>query len=167
MKLLSNAGRGAASKFRAPPETPQHPFALKGRQPVPDHWEVAVLKVLVSGTIGKGFSAVGAIANERVYSRLSGPLSQWVALLAMKYNRAPLPVSRSLEKALVRQGLANDPAELGDLARRYLFLGDAQILLAESRKRPTPISHSFECAKQSSIERQTQLENGVPNQCRL
>ena len=125
-----------------------------------------MLKVLVSGTIGKGFSAVGAIANEGVYSRLSGPLSPWLTLLAMKYNRAPLPVSRSLEKALVRQGLANDPAEPGDLARRYLFLGDARILLAESRKRPTPISHSFEHAKQVG-EKQTHLENGVPNQCRL
>ena len=113
------------------------------------------------------------MANAGVYSRLSAPLSQnaplsqWVALLAMKYNRAPLPVSRSLEKALMRQGLASDPAELGDFARRYLFLGDAQMLLAESRKRPTPISRTVEDTRQLSIERQTQSENGVPNQCRL
>jgi hypothetical protein len=85
----------------------------------------------------------------------------------MKYGRAPLPVSSDLQKALLRQGVAEDPAELGDLARRYLFLGDAQILLAESRKRPISISHSFESANQVETETQTQPETGVRYQCRL
>ena len=95
------------------------------------------------------------------YRRSSAPLNQWVALLAMKYGRAPLPVSRGLQKALMRQGVVDDPAELGDLARRYLFLGDAQTLLAESRKRPTPISHSSEAANQLRTEREIQSETGV------
>lgn len=124
-----------------------------------------MVKVLISGKPGKGFSALDALANEGGYSRSSAALSQWVALLAMKYGRAPLPVSRGLQNALMRQGFVDDPGELGDLARRYLFLGDAQILLAESRKRPTPISHSFEFAKQPSTERQTQSEIGVQYQC--
>lgn len=56
-------------------------------------------------------------------------------------------------------------AEIGDLARRYLSLGDAQMLLAESRKRPILISHSFEFAKQSGREKQNQSETGVSYQC--
>ena len=125
-----------------------------------------MLKVLINGKPGKGFSALGALANEGGgYSRSSAPLSHWVALLAMKYGRAPLPVSRGLEKAFMRQRVADDPAELGELARRYLFLGDAQMLLAESRRRPTPISHSIEFAKQLSTA--TQSETGVPFKCRL
>lgn len=123
-----------------------------------------MLKVRISGKSGKGFSALDATASR---FRSSAPLSQWVALLAMKYGRAPLPVSRDLEEALLRQGVAEDPAELGDLARRYLFLGDAKILLAESRKRPIPISHSFDSAMQVETETQTQLETGVRYQCRL
>jgi len=127
-----------------------------------------VLKVLINGKPGKGFSALGTLANEGGgYIQSSAPLSHWVALLAMKYGRAPLPVSRGLEKAFMRQGVADDPAELGELARRYLFLGDAQMLLAESRRCPTPISHSIEFPKQLSTERPTQSETGVPCKCRL
>lgn len=126
-----------------------------------------MLKVLISGELGKAFNAPDAVACEGGYSRLSVPLTQWVALLAMKYGRAPLPVSRGLKRALMRQGIADDPAELGDLARRYLFLGDAQMLLAESRRQPIPISHSFELAKQLGTEKQTQSETGVRDQCRL
>jgi hypothetical protein len=65
----------------------------------------------------------------------------------------------------MRQGLVGDPAELADLARRYLFLGDAQMLLAESRKRPTPIANSLEFVKQFIAERQTQSEIGVRYPC--
>jgi hypothetical protein len=124
-----------------------------------------VLKVHFSGKPGKGFSALDAAANQGGCRWPSPALGEWVALLAMKHGRAPLPVSRGLEKALMRQGLVDDPAEFGDLARRYLFVGDARILLAESRKRPTPISHSFAFAKQSSRERQTQSETGVRHKC--
>jgi hypothetical protein len=65
----------------------------------------------------------------------------------------------------MRQGLAGDPAELADLARRYLFLGDAQMLLAESRKGPTPIANSLEFVEQLNTERQTQSETGVRYPC--
>lgn len=127
--------------------------------------EVAVLKVHCSVRPGKGFSALDALANKGGYRDSSAPLSEGVALLAMKCGRAPLPVSRGLEKALLRLGLAEDPMELRDLARRYLFLGDAEILLAESRKRPIPITDSLDLVKQSRTETQTQLETGVQCQC--
>lgn len=59
-------------------------------------------------------------------------LGEWVVLLAMKGRGARLPVSSTLWKGLLREGLPND---LGELARRYLFLGDARVLLAELRMR--------------------------------
>jgi hypothetical protein len=67
-------------------------------------------------------------------------LGDWVVLLAMKHRRAPLPVSSSLWKGLLRKGFPNDLDELGVLARRYLFLGDARMLLAELKDRPGTIS---------------------------
>jgi hypothetical protein len=88
-----------------------------------------------------------------------------VALLAMKYRRAPLPVPRSLERALACQGLVDDPTEHSDLARRYPFLGDAQILLAEPRKWPAPITNSLELAGQLDAAKQIQWETGVQYQC--
>jgi len=70
-------------------------------------------------------------------------LGDWVVLLAMKHQRAPLPVSSALWKGLLRKGFPNDLDELAILARRYLFLGDARLLLAELRIRtataPPPI----------------------------
>lgn len=54
-----------------------------------------------------------------------------VVLLAMKHRRAPLPVSSSLLRGLLRHGFLNDVDELGNFARRYLFLGDERTLLAE------------------------------------
>jgi len=62
-------------------------------------------------------------------------LGDWVVLLAMKHRRAPLPVSSGLWKGLLREGFPNDLDELAILARRYLFLGDARMLLAELRIR--------------------------------
>jgi hypothetical protein len=64
-------------------------------------------------------------------------LGDWVVLLAMQRRRAPLPVSSVLWKGLLREGFPNDLDELGILARRYLFLGDARMLLAELRIRTT------------------------------
>lgn len=63
-------------------------------------------------------------------------LVDFVALLAMKERRAPLPVSSALSKGLLRRGLPNNPLQLGTFARRYLFLGDEGILLAELNRRP-------------------------------
>lgn len=123
-----------------------------------------MLKVHFSGKPGKGFSALDALANKGSCPQSPAPLGEWVALLAMKYRRAPLPVPRGLEKALMCQGFANDPSGLGDLARRYLFLGDARMLLIESR-RPSFFTNSLQSVKQSSNERQTSSETGVPYQC--
>ncbi len=58
-------------------------------------------------------------------------LGDWVVLLAMKHRRAPLPVSSALWKGLLRKGFPNGLDELAIFARRYLFLGDARLLLAE------------------------------------
>src|SRR5260370_32812356 len=62
-------------------------------------------------------------------------LGDWVVLLAMEHQRAPLPVSSALWKGLLRKGFPNDLDELAIFARRYLFLGDARLLLAELRIR--------------------------------
>jgi hypothetical protein len=87
------------------------------------------------------------------YAQIVAPLlGQCVALLAMQYRRAPLPVPRALWKGLLRQGLTNNTAELNDLARRYLFLGDARMLLAEARKR----HFEDKSANQSGAEGQCQ-----------
>jgi hypothetical protein len=83
----------------------------------------------------------------------------------MKNNRASLLVSRSLEKSLLRQGLARDPAEPGELARRYPLLRDAQTFVGESQKRPSPIANLLESVKQFSTETQTQSETGVHYRC--
>ncbi len=62
-------------------------------------------------------------------------LGDWVVLLSMKRGRAPLPVSSTLWKVLLRQGFLNDLDELGNIARRFSFLGDERLLLAELRIR--------------------------------
>ncbi len=62
-------------------------------------------------------------------------LGDWVVLLAMKHQRAPLPVSSALWKSLLRKGFLNDLDELGNIARRISFLGDERLLLAELRIR--------------------------------
>src|SRR5258707_13168695 len=62
-------------------------------------------------------------------------LGDWVVLLAMKHQRAPVPVSSALWKGLLRKGFPNDLDELAIFARRYLFLGDERLLLPELRIR--------------------------------
>jgi len=58
-------------------------------------------------------------------------LRQHVLLLAMKHGRAPLPLSRAVCRGLLRRGVLNDPEALGGIARRFSFLGDERMLLAE------------------------------------
>jgi len=53
----------------------------------------------------------------------------------MKHRRAPLPVSSALWKGLLRKGFPKRLDELATFARRYLFLGDERLLLAELRIR--------------------------------
>src|SRR5713226_413997 len=45
-------------------------------------------------------------------------------------------VSSAFRNAILRRGLPNGLIELGDFARRYLFLGDERMLLAELQRRP-------------------------------
>jgi len=122
--------------------------------------EVAVLKAHFNGTPGKGFTALDSLGKEGG-RKSSAPLGEWFAPPALKYRRAPLPAFRGLEKALLCQGLADDTAELGDLARRYPFHGDPKMLLAESRKRPTPIANSLELVEQLTTERKTHRKPGL------
>lgn len=118
-------------------------------------------KVYFSGKPGKGFSGSHARATEGGCPRSPAPQGEWVALLGMKSRRAPLPVSPSLKRAFISQGLAEDPAELGHLVRSYLFLVDAPMLLAESRKRPALFVNSLELAGQLQAAKQTQSETGA------
>ena len=62
-------------------------------------------------------------------------------------------------------GLPRDPAEPGELARRYPLLRDAQTFVGESQKRPSPIANLLESVKQFSTETQTQSETGVHYRC--
>src|SRR6267378_8392431 len=62
-------------------------------------------------------------------------LRHQIILLAMKDRRAPLPVSATLWKGLLRRGVLNDLDDLGSIARRLSFLGDERMLLAELRIR--------------------------------
>jgi len=74
---------------------------------------------------------------------MSQLLNHWVVLLAMEHGRAPLPISLALRKGLMRRGLPNNVNELGVLALRYLFSGDAKTLLAELQS--VSQSPSFSC----------------------
>jgi len=58
-------------------------------------------------------------------------LRQHILLLAMKHGRAPLPLSPVVCSALLRRGVLDDLDALGSIARRFSFLGDGRMLLAE------------------------------------
>jgi hypothetical protein len=58
-------------------------------------------------------------------------LRQHILLLAMKHGRAPLPLSPAVCRGLLRRGVLNDVDALGSVARRFCFLGDERMLLAE------------------------------------
>ena len=163
-QAIVHAGRGCLH-VQGPPETLHHPFTLKRRQPTPAHWEALVLRAHLIGKPGRGFSALDAVVNRGGCHGSFAPLGEWAALLAMKDHRAPWLVFRNFERALIRHGLTDNTGDLGDLARRYLFLGDPQMLLTESGKRPAPVANSLELVKKFSTERQTQPQVGVRYQC--
>jgi hypothetical protein len=58
-------------------------------------------------------------------------LRQHILLLAMKHGRAPLPLSPVVCRGSLRRGVLNDVDALGSIARRFSFLGDGRMLLAE------------------------------------
>jgi hypothetical protein len=76
---------------------------------------------------------IGPFESRTMMAQMLGDV---VALLAMQQRRAPLPVSSALRNAILRGGLPNGLIELGNFARRYLFLGDERMLLAELHRRP-------------------------------
>jgi hypothetical protein len=89
-------------------------------------------------------------------------LGDWVALLAMKHQRAPLPVSSALWKGLLRKGFPNDLDELAMFARRYLFLGDERLLLAELRIRTAttpPVREALSKESEIAAEERPHIED--------
>jgi len=65
-----------------------------------------------------------------------GLLRQHILLLAMKHGQAPIPLSRAVCRGLLRRGVLSDLQALGNIARRFLFLGDERMLLAEIKYGP-------------------------------
>jgi hypothetical protein len=89
-------------------------------------------------------------------------LDDWVVLPAMKYWRAPLPVSSAFWKGLLRKGFPNGLDELAIFARRYLFLGDARLLLAELRIRTTattPVRETLSRVEKVAAEDRPQIKD--------
>jgi len=94
-------------------------------------------------------------------------LGEIIALLAMKQRRAPLPVSPALLKSLWLRGFPENWGELESFARRFLFLGDERMLLAELRRGPVPTA----CQTENSPGRpgiaaeRTESKGGEECQC--
>jgi hypothetical protein len=77
-------------------------------------------------------------------------LRQHVLLLAMTNGRAPIPLSPAVCRALLRRGVLNDLQALGNIARRFLFLGDGRMLLAEIKYGPTTVPPAQETVSSES-----------------
>ena len=95
----------------------------------------------------------------KIMAPLVGP---WVALLAMKCGRAPLPVSSALWKGLLRKGFPNDLDELAVFTSRSLFLGDARMLSAELRIRTAttpPVQETLSKESEIAAEEHPQIED--------
>jgi hypothetical protein len=89
-------------------------------------------------------------------------LGDWVVLLAMKHQRAPLPVSSALWKGLLRKGFPNDLDELAVFTSRSLFLGDTRMLLAELRIRTAttpPVRETLSKEKKIAAENRPQIKD--------
>jgi hypothetical protein len=89
-------------------------------------------------------------------------LGDRVVLLAMKHQRAPLPVSSALWKGLLRKGFPNDLDELAVFTSRSLFLGDARMLLAEPRTRTAttpPLREILSKEKKIAAENRPQIKD--------
>ena len=90
-------------------------------------------------------------------------LRHQVVLLAMKDRRAPMPVSATLWKGLLRRGVLNDLDDLGSVARRLSFLGDERMLLAELRIRTSttpPVRETLSKEAETAAEDRPQIEDG-------
>jgi|SRR5580700_7634860 hypothetical protein len=73
----------------------------------------------------------GQIGESEWRRSTMGLLRRHILLLAMKHGRAPLLFSPAVCKGLLRRGVLNDLEALGNIARRFSFLGNGRMLLAE------------------------------------
>ena len=99
---------------------------------------------------------------------LAQELRDIIALLAMKQRRAPLPVSPALLRSLWLRGFPGSLVELESFARRFLFLGDDRMLLAELRRGPAPSAFRPENSpghSGSALAQRTESESGQECQC--
>ena len=94
-------------------------------------------------------------------------LGEIIALLAMKQRRAPLPVSPALLKSLWLRGFPENWGELESFARRFLFLGDERMLLAELRRGPVPTACQTETSpgRPGIAAERTESKGGQECQC--
>jgi hypothetical protein len=132
---------------------PNYRTALTRRRPELKKLEDSVTEVLWPTGQQKRIGLRDGQTNPFEWQETMWPLLRHVVvLLAMKHGRAPLPVSFALWKGLLRHRLPGDLEELGNLARRFLFLGDGRMLLAELKIRTTTTPHSREAfSKESKI----------------
>ena len=144
-----------ASVDRAPTSiTPDYRTALTRRRAALKASEESVKEALWRTRQEKRLGIRDEQTGQSEWQEAMGPLLRHlVALLAMKLGRAPLPVSSSLWKGLLRQGFLNDLDELGNIARRISFLGDERLLLAELRIRAAKRPPALEMlSKEREIE---------------
>ena len=78
----------------------------------------------------------GQIGESEWRKTTMGLLRQHVLLLSMTHGRAPIPLSPAVCRGLLRRRVLNDFQALGNFARRFLFLGDGRMLLAEIKYGP-------------------------------
>jgi len=118
---------------------------------------------------GRGEPAVAGGANIvpfELRKTMAQMLGDVIALLAMKHRRAPLPVSSTLLRTLWIRGFPENLTELESFARRFLFLGDERMLLAELRRGPAPIAFSPENSQgPSGIALEQRMETERPQKC--
>jgi len=120
---------------------------------------------------GRDKLAVAQKANivpSELRSSLAQMLGDVIALLAMKQRRAPLPVSPALLRSLWLRGFPENLVELESFARRFLFLGDDRMLLAELRRGPGSIASQQENSPGHSgiaVPQPTESESAQECQC--
>jgi len=118
---------------------------------------------------GRDKLAVAAnIAPSDLRRSMTQMLGDVIALLAMKQRRAPLPVSPALLRSLWLRGFPENLAELEGFARRFLFLGDERMLLAELRKGLRSMASRPENSPAHpaiAVEQRTESESAQECQC--
>jgi len=112
--------------------TPITELHCRGGGPNSKALEDLVTETLRQATQAKRIGIREGQMGESEWRRLTlDVLRQHILLLAMKHGRAPLPLSPVVSRGLLRRGVLDDLDELGSIARRFSFLGDGRMLLAE------------------------------------